>query len=202
MKMLADRLDMRWLIALGVASFYVVLAMSGAPSAGERAALREQFHLPPDVSLSEVRVIRKNRLASPPAIEGVVRFSETQFRDYVRCLDDPKIWKPAPLPYDGLAFDGPYSPEAIVWRDLPGKWRIAWGSLSWKQAQEARNGKLLCFAVRQEGGEGASASFHGYPCSEAVGTAMTAVFVQGLIDFDSKTLHMIVRGVRAPNGAM
>lgn len=181
-----------------VIAFYAALALIGAPSTDEKETLRNQFHLPPEVSFSELRVDRKSRLASPMAIEGVVRFSEAQFRDYARRLNDPGLWRPLPIKYDGVAFQGPYSPDALKWEDLPGKRRIGWGSLSWKQAQEARNGKLLCFAVRQVGGDEATASFRGETCSDVSMTKARMVLVQGLIDADNKTLHMIVRGIRPP----
>jgi hypothetical protein len=182
-----------------VVGFHAWLARIGAPQDAEKEALRRQFRLPPEVALTKVRVDRKPRGSFAPDVEGIVVFSEAQFREYVGTLDDPAVWKPVPLVHGGRVFAGPYSADALRWEPLPGRHRIAWVSLSWKQAQEAKHGRHLCFAVQHvEGGEG-EGTYRGLAGWEVGETRMTAVYVQGLIDYDRKTLHMLIRGKRGPS---
>ena len=189
-----------WPVVLLGAGFFLLLARMGAPQDAEKETLRSQFRLPPEVALTKVRVDRKKRAPFPPDLEGCVVFSEAEFRDYVRTLDDPGVWKPVPLPHGGRVFAGPYSADALRWGPLSGARQLAWGSLSWRQAQEVRRGRLLCFAVEFLGDEGGKAAYRGVAARELAGRQVTAVFVQGLLDEDRRTLHMLIRGTRGPSG--
>lgn len=185
---------LEWGAILIVAGFLFVLASIGAPSAGEKQQLRTQFHLPDDVALTEVHIDRSSAKPFPAPIEGLVRFTEAQFHQYVASLSDRNIWKPAPISFGGAEFHGPYAPDALAWRDLNGARQLGWGSLSWKQAQNARNGVLLCFAVREDEN---SAAFRGEPCPPPNAPVVRAVYAQGLLDFETRELHMLIRQTRS-----
>jgi hypothetical protein len=186
-----------WFGILAVAAFLLTLAAIGAPSAAEKEILRSQFHLPPDVALAEIAVDRKKRAPFPADIEGVAQFSSAQFRDYLARLDDPDLWRPQPFRYDGVTFGGAYSPNALLWKDLQGARQLAWGHLSERRARMARSGRLLCFAVQHFDVQEAAPSLRGGACSEIDGKAPKTVYVQGLIDYEARTLHMLVRETRA-----
>ena len=61
----------------------------------------------------------------------------------------------------------------------------------------ARSGKLLCFAVQHFDEQEATPSLRGGDCSEIDGKAPKTLYVQGLIDYEERTLHMLVRETRA-----
>ena len=187
----------QWFGILAVAALLLTLAAIGAPSAAEKELLRSQFHLPPDVALAEIAVDRKKHAPFPADIEGVAQFSSAQFRDYLARLDDPDVWRPQPFRYDGVTFGGPYSPNALLWKDLQGARQLAWGRLSERRARMARSGKLVCFAVQHLDEQEAAPSQRGGACSEIDGKAPKTVYVQGLIDYEARTLHMLVRETRA-----
>lgn len=182
-----------WGAILIVAGFLFVLAIIGAPSTGEKQMLRTQFHLPGDVALTEVHIDRSSAKPFPAPVEGLVRFTDAQFHQYVARLGDKSIWKPVPMSFGGAEFHGPYAADALVWRDLNGARQLGWGSLSWKQAQNARHGVLLCFAVREDGN---SAAFRGEPCPPPNSPIVKGVYAQGLLDFETKELHMLIRRTR------
>lgn len=186
-----------WFGVLAVAAFLLTLAATGAPSTAEKELLRSQFHLPPDVALAEIVVDRKKHAPFPADIEGVAHFSSAQFRDYLALLDDPDVWRPQPFHYGGVTFAGPASPNAFLWKDLKGARQLAWGRLSERRAGIARSGKLLCFAVEHVDEREAAPSLRGGACSEIDGKAPKTVYVQGLIDHEARTLHMLVRETRA-----
>jgi hypothetical protein len=98
--------------------------------------------------------------------------------------------------FAGTEFYGPYAADALVWRDLKGARQLAWGSLSWKQAQNARNGVLLCFAVRENGSSGGELTYRGEPCPPPNTPTIKAAYAQALLDFDTKELHMLIRQTR------
>lgn len=186
-----------WGAILAIAGFLLLLAGIGAPSASEKQLLRAQFHLPDDVALTEVYIDRASAKLSPAPIEGLVRFTDTQFGEYVARLNDTGVWKPVPISFDGAEFYGPYAADALIWRNLADARQLGWGSLSWKQAQQARNGTLLCFAVRRDGTHRDKAAFRGEPCPPPNAPTVEAVYVQGLLDFDAKKLHMLIRQTRS-----
>ncbi len=185
-----------WGAILCVACFLLVLAKIGAPSAGERQQLRTQFRLPDGVALTEVHINRSNTKPFPAPIEGFVRFTDAQFRDYVTGLSDRKLWRPVPLSFGGTEYFGPYAADTLIWKSLAGARQLGWGSLSWKQAQQARNGMLLCFAVRDDGTRAGETTFRGEPCPLPNTTSAKGVYAQGLLDFDTKELHMLIRQTR------
>ncbi len=182
-----------WVAILTFAGFLLILKVVGAPSVLEEQQLRGQFRLPDSVALTKIYIGRSKAKALPGDIEGFVQFTDTQFRRYVATLDDANIWRPLPIVHGGTEFYGPYSPEALLWRDMRGAIQLAWGSLSWKQAQEVRSGRLLCFAMRGDDGGGRKMPVHGEPCPPPNTPTVKAVYVQGLLDFDTRTLHMLIR---------
>ena len=180
-----------WAAILAIGGFLVALKILGAPSAIEKQQLRSQFRLPEDVALSQVYVRRSSSKPFPADIEGIVQFSEMQFRKYISHLSDPDIWRPIPIVHGGNSFHGPYERNALAWRDLVGVRPLAWGSLSGQQAQSARNGLYICFSVRDDG-----SGYRGVQCPGPGSTTVRAAIVQGLLDFDTFTLHMLIRQTR------
>ena len=188
-----------WLSVLVViVPFLIFSNWVAVPTPHEKETLRSQFRLPPDVAIPKVRISRKERLAEPSPIEGIAQFSDAQLDAYMTTLSNPDVWRPRPIHYGGAAFEGVYSPDALRWTDLPGERQLGWGALSWKEAQPVRKGSLLCFVVHEVAGTDRRPSLRADACAAAERTTGRAVFVQGLIDFERRTLHMIVRGTRDP----
>lgn len=178
----------QWGAILAVVCFLAVLKMVGSPSDTEKEQLRAQFHLPANVALTKVYVDRSKTKPFPAAIEGYVHFSEPEFQKYVATLDDQRVWQPVPIVHGGTAFLGTYAPDALTWADIRASQPLSWGSLSSKQAQDARNGRLLCFALTETGS--GTGVFHGERCR--TGSAGKSAYVKGLIDYDTRTLHMLI----------
>lgn len=188
-----------WGAILAVAGFYMILKMIGAPSGIEKQQLRAQFHIPDNVALTKVEVNRSKTKLFPADIEGVVHFAEPQFRTYLARLDDPKVWQPVPLLHGGTKFDGSYAPDALVWRDIQGTRggrHVSFGNLSAQQAQNARDGRELCFVLREDRSGVGSSAFRGEACGTHGAGSSKAAYVKGLLDFDTRTLHMLIRQTR------
>lgn len=178
----------QWGAVLAVACLLAALKMLGSPSDAEKQQLRAQFHLPANVALTKVSVNSSKTKPFPAAIEGYVHFSEPEFQAYVAKLDDLRVWQPLPIVHGGTEFNGTYSSDALTWRDIRDSQPLSWGSLSWKQAQDARNGRLLCFALTETGS--GTGVFHGERCR--TGSVGKSAYVKGLIDYDTRTLHMLI----------
>ena len=177
-----------WGAILAIAGFFAFLKMLGSPTGVERQQLRAQFHLPGDVLLTKVYVNRSKAKPFPAAVEGYVQFGEAEFQKYIATLDDPRVWQPVPIIHGGTEFYGKYSADALIWTPIENVPPMSWGSLSWKQAQESRNGRVLCFALKETGA--GTGVFHGERCR--AGSAGKSAYVKGLIDYDTRTLHMLI----------
>lgn len=185
-----------WGAILAVAGFYMILKMIGAPSGIEKQQLRGQFHIPDNIALTMVEVNRSKAKPFPADIEGIVHFAEPQFRAYLTRLDDPTVWQPVPLLHGGMQFDGSYAPDALVWRDIQSARLVSFGNLSAQQAQNARNGRELCFLLREERSGVGSRAFRGEACGTRGAGSLKAAYVKGLLDFDTRTLHMLIGQTR------
>lgn len=177
---------------------FIALKIMDGPTQAEANILIQQFHLPKDIEFGRVLINRKNPFARPPEIEAYVRLSETEFRAYQADLNNPDLWQSQPIHYDKQVFTGSYAPDALSWRDnLVGR-TMEWGTVSRKQAQDAKRARILCFAMRYPGTNSAAiAPYDAEPCSERTRELEAVIIVQGLLDEDNRTLHMLVRGVRA-----
>lgn len=184
-----------WVAILGVCVFLAALKIMSAPSDTQKQQLRTQFHLPDDVALSRVYVANAKNHPPPAPIEGYAQLSEAQLRKYVADIASPNVWRPSPIMHGGTEFHGPYAADALVWRDLNSNSprNVPWGSVSYDQAQNARNGLFICFTVRDDG-----AGYRGMRCPEAGSPIVRAAIVQGFLDFDTRTLHMLIRQTRPP----
>lgn len=185
------------LAAVLVVGFLYVFQQIGAPTAHEIEVLRSQFRLPDDVALDDVRVNRKTRPANPPRIEGIATFTEPQLRAYLASFGDAVTWRPRPIDYDGQVFSGPYATDALDWQPLDRQAWKGWGSLSARATEDVRKGHQLCYEVRPAAADG---TIRGTRCSPPPGPEAPVVFVQGLLDEETRTLHMMVWGVRAAAG--
>ncbi len=184
-----------WATIFGFCVLFALLKLTSAPSSNERQQLRTQFHLPDDVMLSRIFRNSSKYKTFPAPIESYAQLSEAQFGRYVAEITSPNVWRPSPIMHGGTEFHGPYAPDALVWRDLKSARLVAWGGLSEDQAQNARNGLAICFTVRDDGN-----GYRGMRCPEAGSPTVRAAIVQGLLDFDTRTLHMLIRQTRPPNG--
>lgn len=201
------------LVLIGVAMIY---GWQSSHAETERL-FRAQFHIPDDVAFAETRYPRRG---SANGLEAIVQFDQKQFAAYMARLDDPRIWKPALPDLPGPAAEPPYSPRALRWAKLPGpalagNRRVRWGNLSRDQVYMVKNGRAFCLALRQPAGKRKSdwsyAAPKGYDdrfpldtpahldrynalaCSELGRSERPRALVQGVLDFDTRTLHMIVR---------
>lgn len=177
--------------------FFFVLKIMGAPKQAEINILIQQFHLPKDIKLERVLISRREVSVNPPQIEAYVMLSETEFRTYQEGLNNLDLWRSQPIDYDGQVFIGSYAPDALSWNEKRVGRMMEWGQVSWKQAQDAKRARILCFAMRYPGANSAAiAPYDAAPCSERTRELEAVIIVQGLLDEDNRTLHMLVRGVR------
>lgn len=177
--------------------FFIVLKVMGAPKQAETDILRQQFHLSKEIKFERVWIDRKQSVVNPPTIEAYVEFSEAEFRAYQGGLNNPDLWQSQPIHYDGHVFTGSYAPGTLSWYEKQAGRMMGWGTVSWKQAQDANHAKILCFAMRYPGTNGAAiAPYDAEPCSERTRKLDAMLIVQGLLDEDNRALHMLVRGVR------
>ncbi len=207
----------RWGVGIIAAFILTVMWSCQASHTEVERIFRAQFHIPDGVSFAETRYPSRG---TANQLEAIVRFSKSQFADYIARLDDPRVWLPVPLDYRGLGLNPPYSPSALKWTELPGapsagNRRVRWGHLSREEIYKARNGRAFCLALRQPPGkrrsdwwyEAPKGHEHRFPletpsrldrynavgCAELGRSERPATLIQGLIDVDTRSLHMIIR---------
>ena len=190
----------QWVIGIaGLTCFFGFLYWIGQQqTAAQTDILRRQFLLSDDVTIAAVRR-NKHPSVERPQVEAVVHFTRQQFRDYVRKLDEP-VWRPGLLSYNGVRIES-YSEEALRWGQLPrpvfvGDRLIRWGFISEKTADNVRNGRVFCFALQRiavpaaDGRSEPASRYLAKGCRELSRTDVSVLYVIGVIDFESKTLHM------------
>lgn len=168
----------------------------------ERELIRQQFHLYQETTFERLHFFGKNKLVAPPSIEAIIRFSDDQFAAYVENLDNPEIWKAIPISYyktDWLGnytttFFGDASKNAYQWRDFSRIDAGAWGSVSANAIQEIRNGKMFCLSWQQPKNSNTYKAAH---CHEAASVFEKQIYVKGVLDYDSRLLHVYIHGTGA-----
>lgn len=179
------------------AAFYAFLWFEAdARRTSAAGMIRQHFHLPSSATAARVLVTNKNPWVNPPTIEAIFAFPEAAYRDWTSQLENPAIWSPQSLAYDGAVFDGVWAPDALRWTGRDQNRELSWGSLSARHAQTVRNGRLLCFAIHRPSERGQQHTPAALPCS-AIANA-SAVYVQGLLDPEARKLHMLIRAIRRP----
>lgn len=135
-------------------------------------------------------------------------------------MNNPKYWQPRQVSTGRKSAEPPFSPRALMWEKhaLPGfagSSRVRWGNLSLDRAQKVENGFAFCLALRYPKGERVTdrprpirKSFeHLFPldtprhldrynalhCSELGRSERPRGYIHGLLDKDTRTLHMIVK---------
>lgn len=186
-------------ILLGASVVLAVVASSDTSS--ERALVREQFHLGSDVRFEAFRRSKANWLVQPRQIEAIARFNEHQFEDYAHRLPDPALWHPVPLRYEGRTFQGASVDDAFRWRPADASHTYAWSSLSARRVQDVRGrAEEFCVEWRQNSEGGNEAASQAYPCRDPNLPAQHSgdvAIIQGFLDHETRSLHMVIRGVRA-----
>lgn len=189
-------------LAIGVGFLLVVSWNHESDKAARLNFLRQQFRLPEDAVFSDYGNISKSSLAFP-RVQAIVKFSPEQIQAYADRLDDPSVWRPGYLSYDGKTAML-VSSEPLRWMDVNesgfmNKTQSRWGSLSEEQVPHIRNGRGLCFALRADRLDTAPRSdaepalrYSVEPCSALGPADGAAAYVMGALDFDTRTLHMIV----------
>lgn len=190
----------RTTLAIGAGFIIFIFLLGQSTRATHESILRRQFLLPNEVAVSHVRVAKRSS-AERPAVEAIAQFSEKQFRDYARKLEDPGFWQPALLSIDGAPVNS-YSPGALRWNWGPqprqaGGRRISWGEMSRGLAAANRTGWVFCFALVPypeapsfENGYRRPDHYSAYGCSEVSRSEKADLFVVGMLDGDDQTLHM------------
>jgi hypothetical protein len=177
------------LILLGLVSF--IWVMGAIDRAQRQDRLRALFHLPADSQFTAFRGGGKRSLARPQ-LEGTYTFSAAAFDAYVKQLDSAAVWTPGAVHYDGTTVATTTYP-ALRWRSLPlppfaGERRVRWGNLSADEAGQVRNGRALCMVLQPEAKPGKS--YQARACHELARNEPVSAIMLGLLDYDTKTLHM------------
>lgn len=144
-----------------------------------------------------------NSSADAPSIAAIVRFTKPQFDAFVAQFDQAPPWQQGPPHYDGAPVEV-VSPETITWRDGPllkraGNQVVSWNNLSADEMRKFKRGRALCIALQRKPGSTRSTHSKDAPryvakdCSEPATTERVSRIVVGALDFDTRTLHMIVK---------
>ncbi len=202
-----------------VVSFFgvVIFVIPNYSDNAAKTRLRGQFHLSKNTTFLE---FRRPRRASANKLEGIVQFTEAQFDDYRANLSNKNLWKPVSFGSDSVPVDGPFSYHALDWQKLPmpnfaGTRPVRWGNLSRERVREIKHGRVFCVAHRRPPGKRKSKLGRPTPkriirhqslmtpkrlekyiamnCTELGRSENPVGYVLGVLDFEKRMLHMIVR---------
>ncbi len=167
-----------------------------------RAELAGRFlDLPAGTKFSAFQT--SNSPATAPRIAAIVRFTKPQFEAFVAQLEQVPLWPQGPPQYDGAPVEV-VSPQNIRWREVPlpvqaGNRFVSWNNLSAAELRSLRRGRVLCIALQRKPGSNRGTNSSGVPsyaandCSELAKTERVSVIVLGALDFETQTLHMIIK---------
>lgn len=193
----------QWLgLAMLVIAYFLGTYWYGQRDLNGRAELAGRFlGLPPGTRFASFQ--SSNSPATAPNISAIVRFSQPQFDSFVAQLDQAPPWQHGSPHYDGAPVEL-VSPETIRWRDglLPeraGSKFVSWNNLSAEEIGRFKRGRALCIALQRKPGSFRSTYSSDAPryvakdCSEPAKTDRVSRIVLGALDFDTRTLHMIIK---------
>ncbi len=162
--------------------------------------LRRFLGLPADAKFASIQSITSS--ATAPRIAAIVRFTKPQFESFSAQLANSPLWQQAPPHYDGAPIEV-ISPENFRWRDVPlpvqaGNRFVNWTKLSAAEVKSVRRGRALCIALHRKPWSDRKsqssdvARYAANDCSALAKTEHVSVIVVGALDFDTRTLHMII----------
>lgn len=164
-----------------------------------KETLRTQFHLPKNASFEQFRYQAAKGRAAWPNIEGVVRFSEDEYRAYMATMWTPGVWKAVPFEHGKASISGPFAADAYAWRSRPpapvevGDHLGKFGFLSLQKVYDIKRGRYFCFIVRRiPGAPDSDARRSADSCWSLQRGEDYVGYVAGAIDEDTRTLHMII----------
>lgn len=158
--------------------------------------VRAQFHLSSQIKFSEFK--DGSSKLKWPLLEGTVRFSVSEYHDYVSAMDDAEVWKPTLLRYRGVSRVDQYSREALRWRSQRPPLRYGsdgladWGIFSDEAMREITNGRYFCYAIMRNttASTGVDAETRARSCWQLDPRDEPVAVVEGVLDVDRRTLHM------------
>ncbi len=189
-------------VALLAGAFFGYSHWSKQRDLQARAELAGRFlGLPAGTKFASFQSSNSPELA--PRIAAIVRFTKSEFEAFAAQLDNGPLWPQGTPHYDGASVEV-VSPEPIKWRDLPlpvqaGDRFVSWNNLSAAEIENARRGRALCIALQRKPGINRSSHSPGVSryaskdCAELAKTERVSAIVLGALDFDTKTLHMIIK---------
>lgn len=194
----------QWFVtALVLVGFSLLVYWQDQRDLSARAdVLRQFFGLPTETEFADIRVISKSSVRAP-RVEAVVRFTEQQFEDFADNLDSSGIWRQAAPWYDGAPVEADPA-ENLRWRDPPvpahaGDRPVSWTRLSAADVAKLQRGRVLCIALQRKPGSDRNEHavrqaprFAAKDCSQLAPTEAVATLVLGALDFDTRTLHMVI----------
>jgi hypothetical protein len=188
--MTRDRLT--WLLAGGLV---IAGALSAfwfrAPTEAEEQHLRTQFHLQPDVELTDIRVSRPSLKQNIYEIQGIVRFDPNQYARYTNNMHK-SVWTSRTLFLNGESH-GSAGVRLTPWQGLDQRQFFSFGSLSSHEVQRTTEGAALCFRMLSPVSAQAPQNDMVRPCRPSGAADERGYVVQGLLDTNSRTLHMLIR---------
>lgn len=183
-------------VILGVAA--LVFSIGVERRASRMDFVRRQFHLADAVSFASFSISDSKRRW--PQLSGIVKFSDSQYRDYVVSLDGVRPRKPARFDYRGIGAIDDFSSDAFRWRSDPPAPRYAgdrigwWGSRSMPRIYALKDARYFCIVVINSPVAQASAATRHriVACGDLSSSEEPLVIVKGVLDAETRALHWIV----------
>lgn len=183
---------------LALGGFILVLKGIGAPGDAEVEQLRIQFNLPQTAVIDPVDVQRPSLKENIFEIEGIVRFDERQFHEYLQSIRRSDGSPLRPVLIEGKSYGGSVAATTARWREMSGSQLRAWGSLSDDAAQMVKRGMAFCYVLVSPSKATDPDQFAARSCDDDTIVSNPAIVVQGLLDGDTRMLHMLIRRVGFP----
>jgi len=176
--------------------FYAILFFA-YPTSSEIALLRTYFNLPKDVDITNVISNRRHRLATPPRLEAIVKFSDLQFKEYASSLNNQTIWQPVVIQRkvtdrgEQINVLGYESSNVTAWAQISYGWVLRWGgvlggTVEFVPPEEAPDNLDEIHAPDRENLSTSCANFF-------QSNKINALCAQGYLDYDNKVLRVSIQ---------
>lgn len=177
----------------------------------KKQMLRDQFALSDDVELVDFEHRGQSRNGANAYTRGVYRFTDAQLLAYKNKTHDLAQWRPKLLTHAGNELNATYSSKARRWTGFPKPLKVAdmkgikhvrelpWLFHLWSNSdhKNIKRGRLMCYVFEkadknQRSPWGYTGKYLASACSERAKLNRTSATVLAVLDYDKKTLSIMV----------
>lgn len=191
------------LISLSVIGVFaaVIFSFEWSRKSRHEEIVRQHLRLPSEIAFDEFRSTSGKR-GMGERVEAIAHLSDEEFEKFGGIIAGDASVRPKPFKFANHLIAADYQSGALSWSNSPrppfaGNRRVRWGYLSRDLERNPTNVRTLCFAAKpleDNGGRTGRAELNhiARTCSDFSRDERTHMYFLALLDYDTKSLHVIM----------